>query len=91
MQHLSGAISKASVIISKVFAIWICFLAVTLKHVLLIWSSKESVRKNLPKSFRNHPNTRVEIDCTEIFIQRTYLYLLLPNVLHGVSIKVITG
>ena len=69
MQHLSGAISKASVIISKVFAIWICFLAVTLKHVLLIWPSKESVRKNLPKSLRNYPNTRVEIDYTEIFIQ----------------------
>ena len=69
MQHLSGAISKASVIISKVFASWICFLAVALKHVLLIWPSKESVRKNLPKSLRNHPNTRVVIDCTEVFIQ----------------------
>lgn len=53
VQHLSDAISKASV--SKVFATWICSLAVTLKHVLLIWPSKESVRKNLPESLRIYP------------------------------------
>ena len=70
VQHLSDvfAISKSSV--SKVFTTWICFLAIILKDVLLIWPSKESVRKNLPQSFKNYPSTRVVIDCTEIFIQK---------------------
>ena len=70
VQHLSDvfAISKSSV--SKVFTTWICFLAIILKDVLLIWPSKESVRKNLPQSLKHYPSTRVVIDCTEIFIQK---------------------
>ena len=70
VRHLSDifAISKSSV--SKVFTTWICFLAITLKDILLIWPAKESIRKHLPQSFKNYPATRVIIDCTEIFIQK---------------------
>ena len=55
---------------SKVFTTWICFLAITLKDILLIWPAKESIQKHLPQSFKNYPATRVIIDCTEIFIQK---------------------
>lgn len=59
VQHLSDifAISKSSV--SKVFTTWICFLAITLEDILLIWPAKESIRKHLPQSFKNYPATRV--------------------------------
>ena len=70
VQHLSDVFAISNSSVSKVFTTWICFLAIILKDVLLIWPSKESVRKNLPQSFKSYPSTRVVIDCTEIFIQK---------------------
>ena len=70
VQHLSDTFSISKSSVCKVFTTWISFLAITLRDVLLIWPSKEMVRLNLPRSFRNYPSTRVIIDCTEIFIQK---------------------
>lgn len=56
--------------ISKVLSQCIPVLAMRLRF-LIKWPSKETVLKNMPKSFRrNYRKCRVIIDCSEIFIQR---------------------
>ena len=48
---------------------WINFIYHTLKQ-LPIWASREVVTKTMPACFVAHyPQTRVIIDCTELFIQ----------------------
>lgn len=48
---------------------WINFLYHTLKQ-LPIWPSSKVVQETMPACFKEHyPNTRVILDCTEIFIQ----------------------
>ena len=48
---------------------WINFLYHTLKQ-LQIWPSSKVVQETMPTCFKEHyPNTRVILDCTEIFIQ----------------------
>ena len=42
-----------------------------LTPTLLCWPSMDTIRKQMPESFRlNFPNTRIIIDCTEIYILR---------------------
>ncbi|XP_052235874.1 uncharacterized protein LOC127847777 [Dreissena polymorpha] len=56
--------------ISKIVNTWILFLFDRLR-CLPIWPSHEQVRKTMPISFRtDYPDTRVIIDCTEIFIEQ---------------------
>ncbi|XP_041918206.1 uncharacterized protein LOC121682219 [Alosa sapidissima] len=58
--------------VSKILREWVPLLSSVLKP-LVIWPSKEAVRANLPKSFKpKFKNCRCIIDCTEIFIERTY-------------------
>ena len=54
---------------SKIFTTWIKVLAVELKTVFP-WPSKELVLQKTPAQFKQYPNTRILIDCTEVFIQR---------------------
>lgn len=56
--------------ISRIFTSWVCFLATLFKKTLVLWPSKEEVEKNLPHSFKKYPNTRIIIDCTEVFIEK---------------------
>lgn len=37
----------------------------------IFWPSKEAIKKTMPKSFKNYPNTRAIIDCTEIFCDKS--------------------
>jgi len=45
-------------------------LATLFKETLVLWPSKEAVKENLPRSFKKYPNTRIIIDCTEVFIEK---------------------
>jgi len=67
LSHIYG-ISPSSV--SKTFRTWICFLAQVLKDILLIWPKKQDITKNIPRTFKKFPSTRVVIDCTEVFIEK---------------------
>ena len=55
--------------VSRIITTWINFLYHTLKQ-LPIWASREVVTRTMPACFKAHyPQTRVIIDCTEVFIQ----------------------
>ena len=55
--------------ISRIVITWINFLYFKLKQ-LPIWASQQTVNDTMPACFKAHyPQTRVIIDCTEIFIQ----------------------
>ena len=54
---------------SRLFITWVVFLAKELR-LLFPWPSKELVQKHASKDFNRYPNTRIVIDCTEIFVQR---------------------
>lgn len=68
--HLADIFSISSSQVSRIVTTWMCFLSATFKETLLLWPSQEEVRKNLPRSFRRYPNTRIIIDCTEMFIEK---------------------
>ena len=57
--------------VSKTFTTWINLLWHIFKKVLVVWPSKVQVRKHLPKSFSKYPRTRVIIDCTKFFIEKS--------------------
>ena len=69
--HLADifAISQSSV--SKIFTTWINLLYHVFKEVLIIWPAKAQIQKHMPKSFSRYPRTRVIIDCTEFFIEKS--------------------
>ena len=56
--------------LSRIFTTWVCFLATVLKEVLVLWPSQEEVKRNLRRSFSKYPNTRIIIDCTEMYIEK---------------------
>jgi hypothetical protein len=35
----------------------------------IFWPSKESVKETLPSTFKNYPNCRAIIDCTELYCE----------------------
>ena len=69
-RHLADTFSVSPSQVSRIVTTWVCFLSATFKETLLLWPSKEEVRKNLPRSFKRYPNTRIIIDCTEMFIEK---------------------
>ncbi|KAL9975925.1 hypothetical protein ACROYT_G013144 [Oculina patagonica] len=70
--HLSDIFGVSESTITKVFITWITFLCHELKS-LIIWPSKQQIKNNLPAEFKKFPNTRVVIDCTEVFIEKPTL------------------
>lgn len=70
--HLSHIFGVSESQISKVFITWITFLCHELKS-LIIWPTKEQIQTKLPPEFKRFPNTRVVIDCTEVFIEKPTL------------------
>ena len=60
---------------SKIFTTWIKVLAVELKTVFP-WPSKELVVQKAPAQFKQYPNTRILIDCTEVFIASTDIFYI---------------
>ena len=53
---------------SKIFSTWINFLYLELALVFP-FPSQANVRRNLPFEFSRYPQTRIIIDCTELFIE----------------------
>ena len=55
---------------SRIETTWLGFLYHRLR-ALPIWPSREYIQNTMPKAFKDsYPNTRVIIDCTELFIER---------------------
>ena len=69
-RHLTDIFGVSEGTLSKVFTTWICFLSKVFRDILLKWSSKEDIKKTLPRSFCKFPSTRIIIDCTEFFLQK---------------------
>ena len=56
--------------VSRIWVTWLEFLYHRLRAIP-IWASQEYIQKTMPEAFKNsYPNTRVIIDCTEIFIEK---------------------
>ena len=59
--------------VHDVFQKWLEVMFVHLKF-LIKWPEQDIVRTNMPRIFKDlYPRTRCIIDCSEIFIERTYL------------------
>lgn len=50
---------------------WINLLYHVFKEVLIIWPAKVQIQKHMPKSFSRYPRTRVIVDCTECFLEKS--------------------
>lgn len=62
--------SNASTVRTTIFT-WIHALHSVIVPILIPWPSRDVVLEHMPQSFRrSYPDTRVVIDCTEIFISR---------------------
>ena len=55
---------------SRIVTTWVCFLSSSLKETLVTWPSRQLVSRKLPQTFKKYPNTRVIIDCTEMFVEK---------------------
>ena len=53
----------------KLFTTWVVFLAKELVQ-MFPWPSAEKVKLHTPPEFARYPNTRVIIDCFEVFLER---------------------
>lgn len=69
-RQLADTFSVSQSQLSRVFTTWVCFLASIFQEVLVLWPSKDEIKRNLPRSFNKYPNTRIIIDCTEMFIEK---------------------
>ncbi|KAL9958144.1 hypothetical protein ACROYT_G035117 [Oculina patagonica] len=69
-RHMADIFGVSEGTLSKVFTTWLCFLSKVFSDILLKWPCKEDIKKTLPRSFSKFPNTRIIIDCTEIFLQK---------------------
>ena len=69
-RHLANLFSVSQSQVSRIFTTWICFLSSAFKETLVLWPHKEEIKQHLPRSFKKYPNTRVIIDCTEMFIEK---------------------
>lgn len=62
--HLADIYSLSKGSVSKIFTTWINLLYHVLKDIIIVWPTKQQVKRHLPKSFAKFPRTRVIIDCT---------------------------
>lgn len=65
-RQLADTFSVSQAQVSRTFTTWVCFLATLFKDTLVLWPSKEAVTH----SFKKCLNTRIIIDCTEVFIEK---------------------
>ncbi|KAL7295071.1 hypothetical protein TKK_0011539 [Trichogramma kaykai] len=56
-QRCQRIITETLVVLSKIL------------KLAIRWPSNDEIRKNIPLAFENYPETRIVLDCTEIFIQ----------------------
>ena len=57
-------------LVTKIFLKWTAFLACEMQY-LIHWPSRDQIKSCLPKCFKNYPNTRVIIDCTEFQVEKS--------------------
>ena len=69
LEDVADRFGILSTTMSRLFITWVLFLAKELQ-LLFPWPSKELIQKHASSDFIRYPNTRIIIDCTEIFIQR---------------------
>ncbi|KAJ8679723.1 hypothetical protein QAD02_015510 [Eretmocerus hayati] len=79
----------------RIFVQTVLMLNKIMKAIALPWPSRLTIRENLPQCFQGFENTRIVLDCTEIFIQkpqnlccRIQVY---SNYKGGDTIKFMTG
>ena len=63
------SISSSFTLYLTMFKTWINVLSFKLKEVFT-WPSRDMIIARTPVQFRKYPNTRVIIDCTELYIKR---------------------
>ena len=74
IQDLSIRFGISTSHVSRILITWIDFLHAQFRK-LPIWASKQTVQQTIPQSFQKlYPNTRVILDCTEIFIEMPTSY-----------------
>ena len=67
LEDVADRFGISSITMSRLFFTWVVFLAKELQ-LLFPRTSKELVQKHASSDFIRYPNTRIIIDCTEIFI-----------------------
>ena len=79
---------------SRIFVKWIGIMYCEFKQ-LFPWPSRNAIKKRIPSQFKKYPNTRVIIDCTEIYIQRPSSLqsqvVTFSNYKHHNTFKVLVG
>lgn len=68
-RFLADVFGVSNTLVNKIFVTWTAFLSLELQH-LIHWPTRAQIRKCLPRSFKNYPNTRVVIDCTEFQLEK---------------------
>lgn len=58
--------------VSRILPTWYAFLSKELSP-LIYWPTRAENNSSYPDCFKDHPNVKAVIDCTEVFIQRPYL------------------
>ena len=69
VEDVADRFQVSSTTMSRLFNTWILFLARELP-LLFPWPSQQMIQRHASPDFATYPNTRIIIDCTEIFIQR---------------------
>ena len=71
-EDLADRFGISSALCSRTCTTWIKIISKILGKALIVWLPRESIRDNLPQSFKKagYHNCRVIIDCTEVFIER---------------------
>ena len=60
----------SNTLVTKIFVTWTAFLPREMQY-LIHWPSRDQIKSCLPKCFKNYPNTRVTIDCTEFQVEKS--------------------
>ena len=93
-QDLADRFSVSPSTMSRMFVKWIGVMNQEFK-VLFPWPRRELIKKRMPSQFKKCPDTRVIIDCTEIFIQcpssLQSQILTFSNYKHHNTFKVLVG
>ena len=66
MEDVADRFQVSSTTLSRLFNTWILFLARELP-LLFPWPSQQMIQQHVGPDFATSPNTRIIIDCTEIF------------------------
>ena len=69
LQDIADKFNVSASTMSRIFTTWLRLLSVELQQ-MFPWPTRDLVAQYTPQQFSKYPNTRVIIDCTELYIQR---------------------